>query len=113
MYNSYVGVHTQSYETPSLVDKLTNDFTNICFVTTGKSKDEINPAMVSKITANQRKDTILQRYLKKNVEVDPKDMIMISIKVIDNIDVLLYNSKRLVIPTSLQTNIVTWYHHYL
>ena len=78
-----------------------------------KSKDEINPAMVSKITANQRKDTILQRYLKKNVEVDPKDMIMISIKVIDNIDVLLYNSKRLVIPTSLQTNIVTWYHHYL
>ena len=47
----------------------------------------------------------------KNVELDPKDRI--SLKVIDIIDVLLYNNKRLVIPTLLQTNIVTWYHHYL
>jgi len=46
-----------------------------------------------------------------NVEVSPK--LRISIKVLDNIDVLLYDSRRLVIPTSLQANIVSWYHHYL
>ena len=111
MYDSYVGVHNQSCETSAQVDKVANDFANSCLATTGESEEEIYPATVSEIAANQRNDKTLKRYFKKNVEVDPKDRI--SLKVIDNIDVLLYDNKRLVIPTSLQTNIVTWYHHYL
>jgi len=66
-----VGVHTQSCETSDQVDKLADNFTNLCFATTGKSEEEIYPATVSEIAANQRKDTMLQRYFINNVEVDP------------------------------------------
>ena len=39
---------------------------------------------------------------------------MITVKVFDKTDVLVYGEKRLVIPNKqMQTNIVAWYHHYL
>ena len=37
----------------------------------------------------------------------------ISLKVIDETELLLYKGTRLVIPTSLQSEIVTWCHYYL
>ena len=87
MYDSYVGVHYQSCETSAQVDKVANDFANSCLATTGESEEEIYPATVSEIAANQRNDKKLKRYFKKNVEVDPNDRI--SLEVIDSIDVLL------------------------
>ena len=38
----------------------------------------------------------------------------ISLKVVDETDVLVYNDTRLVIPTlDMQARIIQWYHHYL
>ena len=61
IYNSYVGVHTQSCETPTQVDKVANDFANLCLATTGKSEEEIYPVIISEISANQRTDKTLKR----------------------------------------------------
>ena len=61
--------------------------------------------------SEQCKDKKLKRYFNKHVEVDPKDII--SLMVIDETDILLYGRQRLVIPTSMQSNIVAWYHFYL
>jgi len=78
MYDSYVGVHTQSYETPTQVDKVANGFGNLCFATTGKSEEEIYPVTVSEIVTNQRTDKTLNRYFIKNIEVDPNDRISLN-----------------------------------
>jgi len=61
MYGSYVGVHTQSCETSTQVDKLADDFTNLCFATTGKSEEEIYPVTVSKNAANKHNNKTLKR----------------------------------------------------
>ncbi|MCP4748121.1 MAG: hypothetical protein GY874_18600, partial [Desulfobacteraceae bacterium] len=34
-------------------------------------------------------------------------------KVIDETDIIVYKNKRLVIPDSMQSQVVQWYHHYL
>jgi len=81
------------------------------FANTGEPEEEIYPATVSEIASEQRKGKKLKRYFNKHVEVDPKDRI--SLMVIDETDILLYDRQRLVIPTSMQSNIVDWYHHYL
>ncbi len=66
---------------------------------------------MSQIAAEQRKDTNLRCYFKKDIEVDQADPILL--KVIDETELLLYKGTRLVIPTSFQSEIVKCYHHYL
>jgi len=97
-------MHTNLCIEPTTVENLTNSFVNMIFANTGKPEDDIYPAMVSEIAAEQRKDKKLKRYFKKHVEVDPKDRI--SIMVIDETDILLYDRQRLAIPVSMQYIIV-------
>jgi len=52
------------------VDKLANDFANLWFAATGEYKEEIYPAAVSEIAANQCNDKTFKRYFENNVEVD-------------------------------------------
>ena len=111
MQQSFAGMHANSCIEPTTVDNLTNSFVNMTFANTGEPEEEIYPATVSEIASEQRKDKKLKRYFNKHVEVDPKDRI--SLMVIDETDILLYDRQRLVIPTSMQSNIVAWYHHYL
>ena len=46
-------------------------------------------------------------------ENDVENPDMISVKVFDDIEVLVYDGKRLLIHAPLQTRAVQWYHHYL
>ena len=95
-------MHANSCIEPTTVDNLTNSFVNMTFANTGEPEDEIYPATVSEIASEQRKDKkLVKRYFKKHVEVDPKDRI--SIMVINETDILLYDRQRLVIPTSMQS----------
>ena len=36
-----------------------------------------------------------------------------SVKVIDETDIIVYKNKRLIIPDSMRSQVVQWYHHYL
>jgi hypothetical protein len=107
----YVGFHDDTPVIPTKVDDVAGNFVHNVFTNLGDSEEDIYPVTVSQIAAEQRKDTNLRRYFKKDIEADPVDPI--SLKVIDETELLLYKSTRLVIPTSLQSEVVTWYHHYL
>ena len=48
-------------------------------------------------------------FKRKNVKEKDK----ISVKVFDDIEVLVYDGKRLLIPKPLHARAVQWYHHYL
>ena len=97
-------MHANSCIKPTTVDNITNSFVNMTFANTGEPEEEIYPATVSEIASEQCKDKKLKRYFNKHVEVDPKDRI--SLMVIDETDILLYDRQRLVIPTFMQSNIV-------
>ena len=84
---------------------------NHVFANTGEDEDDIYPVTVSEIAQEQRLDKTLKTYFKKKHKPSKKDRI--SLKVVDETDVLVYDDKRLVIPASLQSRIVAWYHHYL
>ena len=111
MNTPYVGFHYDTPVIPTHLDDVANNFVNNTLANIGDPEEDIYPATVSQIAAEQRKDTYLRRYFKKDIEVDQADPI--SLKVIDETELLLYKGTRLVIPTSLQSEIVTWYHHYL
>ena len=84
---------------------------NLLFANTSDSEEEIYSVTVDEVASTQRRDPNLKRYFKKNFKVNPKGRI--SLKVIDSVDVLLYDNVHLIIPTKLQNNVVQWYHHYL
>ena len=83
------------------------------------SKDEeIFPLTVSEIAQEQHVHWSTKVYFsqgnttrrKKTTKTDKR----ISLKIIDNTKVLVYDNYRLVIPgTDLQSRAVQWYHHYL
>ena len=102
MQQSFTGMYANSCIEPTTVDNLTNSFVHMTFANTGKPEDEIYPATVFEIASEQRKDKKLKRYFNKHVEVNPKDRI--SLMVIDETDILLYDRQRLIIPTSMQSN---------
>jgi len=85
----------------------------ICFAqiftnTTGE-EEEIYPVTVQEIAAEQQKDETLKSIFRKKAKAPSK----ISLKVIDDVEILVYNENKLVIPSKLQSNIIQWYHHYL
>ena len=71
-------------------------------------EDEIYPVTVSEIATNQRLDKTLKTFFTKE---DPKGRI--TCKVIDDVDILIYDNKRMCVPASLTDRVVQWYHHYL
>ena len=79
------------------------------FVNTS-NEDEIYPATISEIAAEQHRDHDLKDYFKKEVTHENKKFCL---KLIDDTDIVVYQNKCLVIPKSLQSKVVTWYHHYL
>ena len=81
-------------------------------------EEEIFPLTVSEIAREQRIHQFTKVYFsqgnttrrKKTKKTDKR----ISLKIIDDTEVLVYDNYRLVIPgTDLQSRSVQWYHHYL
>ena len=73
-----------------------------------ETEDNIYPVTVSEIAANQHLDKTLKTFFKKE---DLKGRIIC--KVIDDVDILVYDNKRMCIPVSLTDRVVQWYHHYI
>ena len=80
------------------------------FANTGED-EEVYPVTITEIADAQRADNSLKRYFKRNAKRDPNDNI--TLKVIDDEDVLVYKDSRLLVPKSLTNKIIVWYHHYL
>ena len=60
MNTSYVSFHNDMPVIPTHVDNVANNFINNTFANTGDSEEDIYPATVSQIAAEQRKDTNLR-----------------------------------------------------
>ena len=77
-----------------------------------RMKKRSNPPTVAEIASEQRNSKLYKKYF-KDKPFKNRDK-KISLKVIDDEDILVYENNRMVIPGSLmQTRIMTWYHHYL
>ncbi|MCP4749115.1 MAG: hypothetical protein GY874_23720, partial [Desulfobacteraceae bacterium] len=79
------------------------------FANTKGDKNDIYPPTVTEIAQTQKRDPKLKGLFKK----DPKLIKDMSLKVIDETDIIVYKNKRLVIPDSMTDQVVQWYHHYL
>ena len=85
------------------------------FVQQMVDEDEIYPVTIGQIAEAQRKDSKLKRLFKKR---DEKNFPHIRKTLLEGEVVLCYRKKendspRMVIPKSLQKQIITWFHHYL
>ena len=86
---------------------------NHVFAKIEDSEEEIYPVTINEITSEQKDDNDLKAYFKKEkVEVTSRNKYF-SLKVIDETNVVAYNDTHLVIPKTLQSKVVQWYHHYL
>ena len=79
------------------------------FANTDGDENDIYPPTVAEIEQAPKRDPKLKGLFRKKPE-PIKDM---SLKVIDETDVIVYKNKRLVIPVSMRNQVVQWYHHYL
>ena len=108
----YVGLHSLLVDPmKSMIndhcDRQINDlFAN---TTANEDEEEIYPVTVSEIADAQQSDRKLKKLFKRGIA--SKDNI--SLKVIDDVDVLVYKNSRLVVPAALTEKVVMWYHHYL
>ena len=85
------------------------------FANSVQDESEIYPVTVLKIAQAQRKDKAYKAYFKRVTDAD-KDSLdsRFTVKVIDDEQVLVFEDKRLVIPSKkMQSRIIQWYHHYL
>ena len=64
---------------------------------------------MAEIAQAQKRDPKLKGLFKK----DPTTTKDLSLKVIDETDIIVYKNKLLVIPDSMQSQVIQWYHHYL
>ena len=98
-----------------------NEYVSDClanhFANASKEGKDIYPVTVSEIANTQHEDKELKTYYRQLKNRQPlthdKYNGRITLKVIDDIDILVYDEKRLVVPTPLQKRVVQWYHHYL
>ena len=103
--------HRDGTDVRTYVDTF-KDHVNHVFANISEEENDIYPPTISEIAANQRRSRVYKPYI-KNKPFKKRDK-KISLKVIDDTDVLVYEGKRLVIPgTEMQSRIVQWYHHYL
>ena len=107
--------HVNSHiKTVSLIsDSLkVTDIVNNVFANISDGEDAIYPPTITEIATAQRNSSKYKKYF-RSVKGPKRDK-RITLKVYDETDVLVFDDKRLVIPSEkMQTNIVTWYHHYL
>ena len=64
---------------PTHIDDVANNLVNNTFANIGDSEEDIYPATVSQIAAEQRKDTNLRQYFKKDIEADLADSISLKV----------------------------------
>ena len=85
------------------------------FATIGEEEEEIYPPTIKQIAAEQRRNHVYKPYFKGTSKNSQKKLDKrISLKVIDDTEILVYDHKRLVIPgAKMQSDIISWYHHYL
>ena len=89
-----------------------NDIVNHVFANISDDEDDIYPPTVAEIASEQRGHRLYKRYYKKK-PFKNRDK-RISLKVMDDQDILVYDNVRMVIPgAEMQTRVLTWYHHYL
>ncbi len=79
------------------------------FAKTKGDENDIYLATVAKIAQAHKRDPELRGIFKEN----PKNIKDMSLKVVDETDIIIYKDKRLVIPDSMRHQVVQWYHHYL
>ena len=97
---------------PELANDSHIDVSKDVFATISKEEDDIYPPTVAEIASEQRKNRAYRKYF-KDKPFKGRDK-KISLKVIDDEDILVYENNRMVIPGSeMQNRTVTWYHHYL
>ena len=98
--------------TSAIVDMRKDNVLQHIFATTTEEEDDIYPPTITEISITQRKNRVYKPYF-SNKPFKKKDK-KISLKLIDDTDVLVYQDTRLVIPgNAMQNRIITWYHHYL
>lgn len=116
---------TNSKETFSQVCESEMSSINDLFATTTDDEGEVYPLTISEIAQEQRRTKLYKPYFdaktkrKKNKETNkalksnPKSD-RISLRVIGDEKVLVYDETRLVIPNrEMQLRVIDWYHHYL
>ena len=82
------------------------------FANNSEKEEDIYPPTIVEIASEQRRHKTTKRYFEAKTfkNRDKK----ISLKIIDEIEILVYEDKRLVIPgIVMQSRIIQWYHHYL
>ena len=81
------------------------------YVTLGEEDEEIYPPTIAQIAEEQRRSRIYKPYFKSKKPKKTKLDRQISLKVIDDTEILVRDNERLIIPSTLQKNIIDWYHH--
>lgn len=77
-----------------------------------KTDENIYPVTISEISDSQSRHRTYKKYFKKK-SFKNRDY-KITPKVVTTTTVLVFDKKRLVIPTEeMQSRIIQWYHHYL
>jgi len=90
-----------------------NDIVNYVFANRTEEED-IYPPTIAEIAVEQRKSRLYKHYFKAVRGKKKKWDKNLSVKMIEDTQILVYKDSRLVIPNAeLQHRIVTWYHHYL
>ena len=79
------------------------------FANTEGDENDIYSPTVAEIAQAQKRYPKLKGLFKK----DPVQIQDMSLKVIDETDIIVYKNKRLVIPDSMRHQVVQWYHNYL
>ena len=85
------------------------------FASVESDKEEIYPVTMSKISSKQCVDSDLKYFFKDKQDLSKNYLLntRFSLKVIDDVEILTCERKKLVIPMSLQSKVITWYHYYL
>ena len=111
MRSKHVNSHIKTVSSISDSLKVT-DIVNNVFANISDEEDAIYPPTIAEIATAQRNSSKYKKYF-RSVKYPTRDKRR-TLKVYDETDVLVFDDKRLVIPSEkMQTNIVTWYHHYL
>lgn len=107
----YFPVSAESHLQKRFEDTDLNDL----FANISSDEEEIYPPTVLEIAEEQRRSRLYKDYFKLNKKSSKRELSKrISLVVIDDTEVLVYDKTRLVVPsTDLQSRVVQWYHHYL
>jgi hypothetical protein len=108
-----------STEGETISDTYTRDAINRVFANVANDEDEIYPITVSQIAEAQRSDSNLKAYFettqhkRARARAKRRKKDAYTFKDIEGHKILVHKDKRLVIPSSLTSKVVQWYHHYL